>query len=300
MSFDQLKRTGQRVLRDATASTSTAPIRASGSRSSRTSSCVLVGLTGGGLVRGTLRNIGVSTFRDQRRDDARPGVPRRRDAAVGVRGAPGRAGVPPGPEHAAAVREQRRSRRCGGSTCRSTPTTSTRRTMLDARLVLSFDAFYDAAARDRRAGRAAARAATRAAPPRCGCYAPDELFFLRNQGEGEIAVRGERLPLLPARPRADRGTLRATGTARWRAGSSIRLTGARERDRSHARRRRHARRHGRRGARSRRWSATPSPATGRSPSGRTTTRARRTGRATSTWRVCRTSRSSRSTTSTYR
>ena len=221
MSFDQLQRTGQAFFETRFEHFDRA-YPGLWLQKLQNVELLLVGLTGSGQVRGTLRNIGVSTFRD-------------RDGTTRQQVYP--ADVMPLSEYE--VRQDALVFRQDTDTLRLFENNGIATmwrldlpldandydpaTLLDARLVLSFDAFFDeeleaAVLAALPAGGHASRAAS------MRLFAPDELFYLRSQGEGVLPFAASDFPYFQRDLVRTAVTLRATGTGTLTNGLVVRLT----------------------------------------------------------------------------
>jgi hypothetical protein len=97
--------------------------------------------------------------------------------------------------------------------------------LIDVQLVLSFDAFFDPALETTvQAGLPATGAASK--PTSLRVFAPDELFFLRQQGSGQIPLSATDFPRTQTQRARTSATLRLTGPASLVGGLKIRVTPA--------------------------------------------------------------------------
>jgi hypothetical protein len=182
----------------------------------------LVGLSSGGSVRGTLRNIGVSRFR------AKDGT---------VRDQVYDADVMPLSDYQ--VRSDALVFRQDPNTLRLFENNGVATmwrldlpldandfdpaSILDVRLTLAFDAFHDLQLENAiRAALPPGGAASRVTSMRLN--APDELFFLRSQGEGAVEFPAGDFPHFQRELERTAATVRLTGTAALVSGLVVRLT----------------------------------------------------------------------------
>jgi len=97
--------------------------------------------------------------------------------------------------------------------------------LIDVQLVLSFDAFFDPALETSvRASLPAGGTAAKATSLKV--FAPDELFYLRQQGSGQIPLSAADFPRAQTAKARTSSTLRLTGPASLVGGLTVRLTPA--------------------------------------------------------------------------
>ncbi|MCX4903451.1 hypothetical protein [Streptomyces sp. NBC_00878] len=182
----------------------------------------LVGVTGVGEVHGTLRNIGVSSFRDQSGSIRQQVYPSdvmplsrydiRQDALV----------------FRADPNELRLFENNGVATMWQLDLPPGANDfdlddILDVQVVLCFDAFHDTDIEDAvRASLPTSGTASRSTSLRL--VAPDELFFLRNSGEAELAFVPGDFPRFQKNLVRRSATLRVSGPASLAAGLVLRIT----------------------------------------------------------------------------
>src|SRR3954468_4922636 len=185
---------------------------------------VLVGVSNGAGIHGTLRNIGVSTFRDATGAVQQLAYPAdvmplsdfeiRQDIVI---------------FHPAGD-ELRLFENNGLATMwRLELPLDTNEIdltqLIDAQIVLSFDAFFDAGLEASvRAGLPTTGSASKVTSLRV--LAPDELFYLRQQGNGEIPLRAGDFPRTQTARSRTASTLRITGPSSLVGGLVVRITPA--------------------------------------------------------------------------
>jgi hypothetical protein len=185
---------------------------------------VFVGLTGSGSFHGTLRNIGVSSFRDQAGNVKQLVYPAdvmpisqyetRQDALV----------------FGTDTNELRLFENNGVATMWQIELPPSANDfdpgdLLDVQVALYFDAFFDSTL----------ESAVKATLPTTGkgakvtslrLEAPDELFYLRNQGSGHVRVSQDDLPRSQTAQKRTASTLRLAGDAALVSGLTLRITPA--------------------------------------------------------------------------